>query len=242
MNTDVTYRVFGEHAVLLDWPSQINESTHDLVVQTEGMLSSQFQDAILETVCTYHSLAIYLKVDIKPQAFIRKIKEEGFPISEVNKASQYLMTIPVCYNPKFALDMGELVKASGVSTEVIIALHTAPIYTLYFMGFLPGFPYLGGLPTELYLPRKTSPRIIVEKGSVAIGGSQTGIYPANSPGGWNIIGKTPLDIFDIQRLEPSIFKDVSKVRFRAISLSEFELISTQIECGNYHLEKEVWNG
>ena len=242
MKLDVTYRVFGDHAVLLDWSPQINEQTHGWVLQVDHWLLLNFKSDIVETVRTYHSIAIYLHRDIVPQEFIQLIKTTTFIPSTTNNENTYLITIPVCYESSLAIDMDEVVRVSGLSSEHVVSLHTKVIYTIFFMGFLPGFPYLGGLTKELFIPRRDSPRSSIDKGSVAIGGVQTGIYPSNSPGGWHVIGKTPLVIFDINKSEPSIFKGVEKVQFRSISLTEFQSISSQVAAGKYSLEKEVWRG
>jgi inhibitor of KinA len=237
-----TCGVFGDHAVLLNWPAQVSDQCHHWVTKTERIIVSQFEKSIIETVPTYHSLAIYLQPNINPKSFIESLNDQVLTISEANNNATQVVTIPVCYDPIFALDIEEVAKFTHCTTEKVVELHTRPTYKLFFMGFLPGFPYLGGLLPELHISRKASPRSVVEKGSVGIGGIQTGIYPSRSPGGWNLLGRTPVAIFDIQKQEPSIFNEVGAVRFRAISKQEFELISDQLSKDSYILEKEVWNG
>ena len=103
----------------------------------------------------------------------------------------------------------------------VIRLHTGGDYLVYMVGFMPGFAYLGGLPSKLATPRRTTPRTVVPAGTVGIGGSQTGVYPLDSPGGWNLIGKTPLAIFDIKRSAAALLETGDRVRFRAITDEQF---------------------
>jgi inhibitor of KinA len=130
--------------------------------------------------------------------------------------------VPVCYENEFAPDLDEVAEHTGLSPDEIVRRHTDATYHVSCVGFTPGFPYLSGLPPELATPRRASPRKEVPAGAVAIGGTQTGIYPRKSPGGWNIIGRTPLWLFDVQRDPPALFHAGDRVRFRKISQQEFE--------------------
>ena len=114
-----------------------------------------------------------------------------------------------------------------LTKEEIIQLHSAAIYTVFMIGFVPGFPYLGGLSEKLTAPRKQNPRPVIPKGSVGIAGQQTGIYPLETPGGWQIIGRTPLRLFDAGRQQPSLLKAGDNIKFEAISFTEFEQIQKQ---------------
>jgi len=133
--------------------------------------------------------------------------------------------IPVCYEPEFALDLDLVAQHTGLSSEEVIARHSGAGYRVNCVGFTPGFPYLSGLPAELATPRRDSPRKEIPAGAVAIGGTQTGIYPRKSPGGWNIIGRTPLRLFDVERDPPALFQAGDRVRFRRIARDEFEEMS-----------------
>ena len=130
--------------------------------------------------------------------------------------------IPVCYDQKFALDLDEVANHVDRPIEQVIELHSRAHYRVNCLGFTPGFPYLSGLPSELATPRRPIPRKTVPAGSVAIGGNQTGIYPADSPGGWNIIGRTPVHLFNPDKNPPALLCPGDLVRFRPISLKEFE--------------------
>jgi inhibitor of KinA len=130
--------------------------------------------------------------------------------------------VPVCYDDEFAPDLEEIAQHSGLSQVEIVRRHAEAVYRVSCVGFTPGFPYLSGLPRELATPRRASPRKEIPAGAVAIGGTQTGIYPRKSPGGWNIIGRTPLRLFDVERNPPALFKAGDRVRFRRISRREFD--------------------
>ena len=130
--------------------------------------------------------------------------------------------VPVCYENEFAPDLREVAWHAKLSIDDVVRRHAGSIYRVSCVGFTPGFPYLSGLPAELATPRRDTPRKRIPPGSVGIGGAQTGIYPSVSPGGWNIIGRTPLRLFDVQREPPALFHAGDRVRFRRISREEFE--------------------
>ncbi|MGC8767898.1 5-oxoprolinase subunit B family protein [Calditerrivibrio sp.] len=132
--------------------------------------------------------------------------------------------IPVCYDDEFSPDRDFVESYTGLSFNEVVRIHTERIYYVYFIGFLPGFPYLGGLDKRIHIPRKKEPRMLVEAGSVGIGGVQTGIYPLDSPGGWQIIGRTPIKLFDKQKKEPFLLKSSEGVLFKKIDKKEFDEI------------------
>jgi len=147
----------------------------------------------------------------------------------------------VCYENRFALDIDTISKQNKISKQDIIVRHSKTIYSVYLIGFLPGFMYLGGLDNALHIPRKKEPRLRVPKGSVAIGGEQTGIYPQQSPGGWNILGNTPVNLFDKSKDIPCFAKPGDKVKFFQVSEDQYKLIEKEVEFGLYELNKEVLN-
>ena len=133
-----------------------------------------------------------------------------------------LIEIPVCYGGAFGPDLEFVADSHGLSPSEVSRRHARPSYRVYFLGFLPGFAYLGGLPPSLATPRRTTPRAAVPAGSVGIAGAQTGAYPLESPGGWQIIGRTPLRLFDPNRKPPALLRAGDRVRFVPITVSEFE--------------------
>ena len=149
--------------------------------------------------------------------------KEGLP-----KPGDVLRTIdvPVCYEPEFALDLAEVAATSKVTVEEAIALHAGSDFRVLMIGFAPGHPYIGGLNGKLSVPRRATPRAIVPAGSVAIANDQTVVYPYAISGGWSIIGRTPLQVFDAERQEPSLFAPGDRVRFRPITREEYLQLSS----------------
>lgn len=135
--------------------------------------------------------------------------------------------VPVCYSSSFSRDLQAMAESKEMSTKEIISLHSKPLYRIHFYGFLPGFMYLAGLDPTLSFPRKSKPDRAVQKGSVAIGGNQTGIYPNESPGGWHVIGKTPITLFDPHSPQPVWAKAGDYIQFKPISLDEYEKLESQ---------------
>jgi inhibitor of KinA len=138
------------------------------------------------------------------------------------KQTARLIKIPVCYDPEFALDLDEVAQHAGLSAREVVDLHHTAEYRVNCIGFTPGFPFLAGLPKKLATPRQATPRKEIPAGSVAIGGAQTGIYPIKSPGGWNIVGRTPLRLFSSEKEPPSLLRSGDRVRFLSITREEFE--------------------
>jgi inhibitor of KinA len=145
---------------------------------------------------------------------------------QVKHAAARWVEIPICYDPEFALDLDHVADHAQMSQKEIVDLHSAAEYRVNCIGFTPGFPYLTGLPGKLATPRRATPRKEIPTGSVAIGGAQTGIYPQVSPGGWNVIGRTPLRLFDPQKYPPVLLRAGNRVRFRAITRQEFEALKS----------------
>jgi inhibitor of KinA len=135
--------------------------------------------------------------------------------------------IPVCYEPPFGPDLAEVARAHGLRVEEAVRLHGEPVYTVEFLGFAPGFPYLSGLPDRLRTPRLERPRVRVPAGSVAVAGAQAGIYPRETPGGWRLLGRTPCELFDAGLERPARLRPGESVRFVAIERARFDAIAAE---------------
>lgn len=240
----ITIQPFGEQAVLIEWPTAVEESILDDILQFSQHLKKKCLDpGQWEFVPAYNSLALIQRED--PLDF-RKTKLDllqWYAEAETTALPQkYLWRLPVCYDTEFGIDLKELADSLNMSVWDIIALHTRQPYTVYGIGFLPGFMYLGGVPEALEVPRKSEPRLKVIKGAVGLAGKQTGIYPQESPGGWNILGNCPIPIFDPSKEDPCFVRVGDKVQFYGISKKEHELHTIQAEVGIYAMEKVKWNG
>jgi KipI family sensor histidine kinase inhibitor len=182
---------------------------------------------VLEVLPTYCSVSIYFDEAICQISLLKDLAQKALQKSEEEKTestdSARTITIPVCYeDQEFAPDLEKVALHAKLSKEEVIKLHSSSDYLIYMMGFLPGFPYLGGMDPRLETPRLETPRTKIPAGSVAIGGAQTGLYPVESPGGWNIIGRTPLRLFDVERKPFFLYEAGDKIRFLPITREEFE--------------------
>ena len=237
---NISVKQFGVHAILVEWPDKVDESILLEILQFIEYLKTELNEKEWEYVPAYNSLTLICKDTILDFDYFKpKIKEWYTKKGKIAPTTRYLWRLPVCYDMKFGLDLEEISEKLGMSIEEITALHAQSTYTVYGIGFLPGFMYLGGVPEVLEVPRKSAPRPKVPMGSVGLAGKQTGIYPQDSPGGWNIIGKCPVPMFDLKKEKPCFVKVGDKIQFYPISLGEYQLHKIENEVGIYKLEKKV---
>jgi KipI family sensor histidine kinase inhibitor len=194
------------------------------ILRTARKLAAAKIGGVQEIVPAFASVGIFFHSTLDLDAAAQQVRAalKGRSRSGSRPAKSRLIEVPVCYAPEFAPDLEAVAKHCRLSPEDVCKRHAAARYQVRCVGFTPGFPYLSGLPRQLAMPRRATPRASVPAGSVAIGGAQTGIYPLASPGGWNIIGRTPLRLFDPGRDPAAVLRPGDQVRFRAISAEEFE--------------------
>ena len=218
----------GDSAILIQFGNGINDAVNDKVIALFHRLKS-FSPLIRDVIPAYSSLAVYYHLPAlhtSPKTAYGRMQEILVPLlhseswDERDDGKQ--VRIPVCYAGKFAPDIEELAADKNLSVEEIIHLHTAKEYRVYMIGFLPGFPYMGKVDNRIAASRKSSPRRVIPAGSVGIAGEQTGIYPLSSPGGWNIIGRTPLPLFNAENSDPVLLEPGDRVSFYSITEDEFE--------------------
>lgn len=238
-NYNLTYKPMGEKAVLIEWPEGIDETVLQDIIRFEKIIRKTFRDEC-ELVPAYHSLLVIFRKKTGIGEAIERL-DDLYPNRKDKPLKRRLWKVPVCYDEEFALDLEELSKEKGMQAEEIIQLHTEGRYTVFAIGFLPGFMYLGGLDQRLFSPRKSEPRLKVAKGAVGIGGKQTGIYPQESPGGWNIIGNSPVNLFNPAKKRPCKIRIGDKVQFYRVKKAEHELISIEAAAGVYKIKKEQWH-
>ncbi|MEQ6378193.1 5-oxoprolinase subunit PxpB [Bacillaceae bacterium S4-13-56] len=213
----------GDQAIVLNFGEKIDPAINQKVHEAYAILESIQDGSILEMVPTYHSLTIYF--DSKNCSYA-EMKKKIIGILEKYsgslKASQpRVISIPVVYGGEFGPDLGRVAEYNELSEQQVIQIHSSTVYPIYMIGFLPGFPYLGGMSSEISTPRLDQPRGLVKSGSVGIAGAQTGIYPIDSPGGWNIIGRTPLKLFQPEQPSPFLCEVGDKIQFKPICFEEF---------------------
>lgn len=233
MNSAIQYRIFplGDAAITVDFGNVIDETINRKVQALFYQLLDDPLTGMIEAVPAYSSVTIYYDVyttrkilpggktvyDFMVEQMNERLKRS---FSETDTASR-LVNIPVCYEKEFAPDIEELAKEKNISVDEVIRIHTSKQYQVYMLGFLPGFAYMGKVDERIIIPRKPQP-VTVAAGSVGIAGKQTGIYPLASPGGWQIIGRTPLMLFDAMKGEPTLLKTGDTVQFISITKNEFE--------------------
>jgi KipI family sensor histidine kinase inhibitor len=229
-------RSFGDGAILLEWWDEISEELQLKILNAQKFIEEKYTDQILEMVPAYQSLAVYLGPEVEQQKVLEELSKVHFWKLRSVKRTYTTWVVPVCYEKEFAIDLAAMCAAKKMDREALIALHTSRSYPIHFMGFLPGFIYLGKLDERLHHPRKADPELLVPAGSVAIGGEQTGIYPQESPGGWHIIGATPANLFDANSENPVAWKAGDRIRFDRIDRSEYERIKQD---SNFQLQIDI---
>ncbi len=235
-NFHLSYKTYGDSAILIEWSSEISEIILNDILNFKSKIEKELE--LKDCIVGYNSiLLVYDFVLINSIEKIAFLKELYQHKSFIEKKKIAHWEIPVCYDKQFGIDLDEISKTIKISTQEIIQLHTETIYTVYFIGFLPGFLYLGGLNEQIIIPRKATPRLHVPKGAVAIGGNQTGVYPNQSSGGWNIIGNSPISFFEVQNQHPCFAKAGDKITFKSVSFEEFNYIKNQVKGKNYQLQK-----
>ena len=231
------FKPFGSIAILIEWPKEINRGVLKNIILFKRKIKTEMADYILDTVPAYNSLTVFFDTNkIKYSGVVKKAKEIYEMEYKNLKLPYKLWKIPVCYDDEFGIDLQEMANSKKISKEKIIQLHSNTIYDLHFIGFLPGFLYLGGLPEELNYQRKQEPRQKIIKGAVGIAGGQTGVYPRESPGGWNIIGNSPIEFFDMDQDRPCFARSGDRLQFVAIDKNDYQKIKSEVELGNYIIE------
>ena len=217
------YLASGDRMVLVEFPEEISQEVNSQVHEMAAVVETTRIPGVVEWVPAYRTLGIvYNPMETSFRSLIESLEQiEGLG-GQAQAGRSRRIEIPVSYGGEMGPDLDFVAQHNQLTTDEVIRLHTASEYLVYLLGFTPGFPYLGGMAPEIAAPRLEEPRSHVPAGSVAIGGSQTGIYPIESPGGWRIIGRTPLKLFDLSRNSPFLLKAGDSVRFRSITLEEFQ--------------------
>ncbi|NIJ45255.1 inhibitor of KinA [Wenyingzhuangia heitensis] len=217
---------YGEKALLMQFKNEISVEVHLQVKACYLYLKNNKIKGIDSLIPAYNSLTILYNPDrIEGKTLQMFLENTPFKVSDDVKETQNTVEIPVCYQGDFALDMNEVSKKINLSISEIIELHTAKPYLVYMLGFAPGFMYLGGLDKRLHMPRKETPRLKIPAGAVGLADQQTGVYPLETPGGWQIIGQTPLQLFSKEK--PALVSMGDLVQFVPISAKEFHKIKKE---------------
>ena len=229
--------VAGDSAINLEFGNVISEKTNGIIRAAAQTLEADPIDGVIELVPTFCSLmVVYNPCVIGYDELTSQVRGKLRGLVAATGGIHRVVKIPVCYGGDFGPDLSDVAEHAGMSVEEVIAIHSGHDYLIDMLGFLPGFAYLGGLDERLHTPRLATPRTRIEPGAVGIGGAQTGIYPLASPGGWRIIGRTPVRPYDPDREPPILYAAGDYLRFVPITPQEFSLIETQVEAGTYECE------
>lgn len=232
----LSFRIYSENAILISWEELIDQEILSSILHLKNLLKIHYEGIKIELVNSYASLLVIFHQTVSLNEELKFLTSLSSRMDLIKKTKGSLIEIPVCYEDQYGIDLKHVSEVLNLPPKRIIELHTKSIYQVYFIGFLPGFFYLGGLSNALHVPRRISPRMQVPKGAVAIGGKQTGIYPQKSPGGWHIIGSTPISVFDTRKTPKTIVKSGDQIRFIQVDKQEYTTIKRQIKLGSFNLK------
>jgi KipI family sensor histidine kinase inhibitor len=223
----------GDSGLLIHLGETVDAALNARVHALAGRLRAARLDGVVDIVPGYASVAAVFGADADARDTAARIQTllefDGARRAGAPPAAPRTVVIPVCYGGDFGPDLAHVARHAGLAADVVIARHAAGDYRVAMLGFQPGFPYLIGLDAALATPRHATPRPRVAAGSVGIGGAQTGVYPGAAPGGWQLIGRTPLAMFDAARRPPALLAPGDRVRFEAIPRSAFDTAKVRIE-------------
>ena len=228
----------GESGLVIEFGSEIDSQINSKVHLLSNRFKKEAAVGIKAVVPTYRSLLILFdplligrsKLCNLAEAFLEKAQDNN---KQAISGEDRTVIIPTCYGHDYGPDIQFVADHNGLAVDEVISIHTSTAYKIFMMGFTPGFPYLGGMSPQIAAPRLDTPRTVIPSGSVGIAGSQTGLYPVESPGGWRLIGRTPLQVFDVLREPAFIYGAGDYLKFESISEQEFLSIRREVEAGAY---------
>ncbi|MCA1059835.1 5-oxoprolinase subunit PxpB [Rossellomorea aquimaris] len=235
-----TLRPLGDHAVVIQLGSSIQNETHERVKAVTNLFENQRPHWLVEYIPAFTTVTLYydpMKIIESHQPYQHTLpykivcSEIEHALSNMTLGEQEgsrIIDIPVCYGGEFGPDLEEVANHHQLTTEEIISKHANGDYLVYMIGFAPGFPYIGGMSPDIATPRRKSPRLKIPAGSVGIAGEQTGVYPIETPGGWQLIGRTPLKLFKPENDDsPSLLQAGDRIRFKPISFEEYKALEEE---------------
>lgn len=216
-------RYASDQTLLVSFGTEIRLEVNEQVRRLLRLLEEEPIPGVVNLHPAYCSVLIrFDPLALSHRELERVLRARLAEAAHISLPAPRLVEIPVCYGGEFGPDLEGVAQMHGLSIEEVVSIHSGAKYHVYCLGFVPGFGYLGGLPDEIATPRVDSPRKVVTPGSVGIGGNQSGVYPFPTPGGWRLIGRTPLTMFDESRTPMSLLSLGDEVRFRAITMDEFQ--------------------
>lgn len=232
--SDFTVSPCGDAAITVCFGETIDEETAARVRSLRERLEGARIRGITGFIPAYCSLTVcYDPLILSYKAAARAAERAGAGLSGDAARTRTVHRIPVCYGGRFGEDLGGVARLCGLTPDEVVRIHSGRDYLIYMIGFLPGFPYLGGMDGRIACARLETPRTAIPAGSVGIGGDQTGIYPMESPGGWRLIGRTPVPLYDPDRDPPVLYRAGEYIRFCPVTLQEYMRIENDAKAGKY---------
>lgn len=234
MQNKIKLLTAGDSSILLQFGNTIDPAINRKIAATVQLMREQHINGVTDVIPAFCSLLINYDPRVISYEQIKRRMEALVKIDvTAGDTRKRVFEIPVCYGGEYGPDIRNIADHAGMSVEEVIQIHTSRDYLIYMLGFLPGFTYLGGLDERIHTPRLANPRIRIPAGSVGIGGSQTGIYPMDSPGGWQLMGMTPVKTYDPDREVPILVEAGDYIRFVAIDEDEFHRIKELVDKNEY---------
>jgi inhibitor of KinA len=228
----------GDTALCVEFGDQIDREVSARVLALADRIQAAGIAGVVELVPTFRSLLVHYDPSVGSQS---ELKAALAPLAvnlDAAQGASRKWRLPACYDTSVAPDLDEVASRTGLSVRQVIERHSAVTYHVYMLGFLPGYPYLGDLPPELALPRRENPRTRVPPGSIAIATTMTAVYPLESPGGWHLIGRTPVALWDVRRNPPVLLSAGDKIEFSPISVREYEEMAARAVAGTLAIPPE----
>lgn len=234
---ELKYLACGDKCMMVEFSKIIDEKINNAVLRMSKQLEEKKPSGVIEVIPTFRSLMIYYDSKIIDFNTLKELVK-GLDINDAkeNEKEKRTLLVPCCYGARFGTDLYEVEKYTGLGRDEIINIHSMPEYKIYMLGFLPGFVYLGGMDERIAIPRMQNPRLKILPGSVGIGGNQTGVYPIQSPGGWRMIGATPIEFYNPLRQKPILCEAGEYIKFVPITIDEYYDIRRDILNENYFTE------
>jgi inhibitor of KinA len=217
-------------ALSVELGDEISVETNTRVRALEFLIQQKGLEGVVETVPSFRSLLVYYDPGrVGYETLCASLGALAEQASSAVLPPSRLVELPCCYEPEFGLDLEAAAQRLGLTSAELVRLHSAAEYLVYFVGFTPGLPYMAGVPERIQLPRLTTPRVKVPAGSVGLGGAQFCIYSVESPGGYWLLGRTPVRLYDPERAEPTLLRAGDRVRMRPIDRAEYDAILARVE-------------
>ena len=238
-NPQARFLAAGDTALVVEFGDRIDRGLSGLVLALARRLEGAGVAGVVEVVPTFRSLMVHYDPLQIAQADLKRRLAPMLDNLESTESAGRRWHMPACYHESLGLDLAQVAQRTGLSIPQVVEQHSSTPQLVYMMGFLPGLPYLGGLPAVFELPRRENPRVKVPAGSISVAMAMTVIYPLESPGGWHVLARTPAPLWGMRRASPTLLAAGDTVTFQPVSLDEYEALAARAAAGELRLEPEA---